>query len=324
MLDIRGFDFLCSNLSSSIRLPVAVMPAHLWLGALPQNAHRSDWFTQHFGRDDFGTVPFFAMTGSWLLRPKPHILAMVEGLARTLSDFGFIYGMQARVGMDLDVKNHNDRPPAGSGPEFVRCAYAYAPVARRKQASGWIVAGDQASTKADIIMQIAHTEGPITAAANEHMLRQMGVSSQFFAANGQLGVGPGQIDVVALDEELLQLGFGLVVFASGSHAVVLVNAPRMETRDGMTAALIEMWLLSYAVLIVVTENSTFWVPAVSFAGSRSAVGGGEYVLTRGRRCYPLPTTEPPSDAGFRSRRMVSSSCYEDTLMNPSTLWLPPD
>jgi hypothetical protein len=38
----------------------------------------------------------------------------------------------------------------------------------------------------------------------------------------------------------------------------------MQSEEGMVSALVEMWLLGCAALLVVSENSTFWVPAVTF------------------------------------------------------------
>ena len=70
-------------------------------------------------------------------------------------------------------------------------------------------------------------------------------------------------------------------------------------QDGMLAAVVEMWLLGAAARLVVTENSTFWLPAVSLL--RGGDPTGVLIFTRGMRCYPLASTEPISDAGFRSR-----------------------
>ena len=220
MLDIRVYDFQCSNMSNSLHRPVVVMPAHLWLGALPQNAAMADWFTAHWGRDAFGTVPFFAQTAAWLLSPKPHILALVAALAETLSRFGFRLGLQARVGIPLDATNYNDRPPADAGPEFVRCAYAYTPAARKGLAAGWVIVGDQAHVKAAMLGQLALAEGPITAAANELALRALGLPPHLFAADGVLGAAPGRIRAIPLLRELEELGFAVAEFASGARAVV--------------------------------------------------------------------------------------------------------
>ena len=51
------------------------------------------------------------------------------------------------------------------------------------------------------------------------------------------------------------LGFAVVEFASGARVVVLASPPRMHTEDGMLAAVVEMWLLGCAALLVVTENA---------------------------------------------------------------------
>jgi hypothetical protein len=193
---------------------------------------------------------------------------------------------------------YKDRPPLESAPEFVRCAYAYTPMVQRVKASAWIIASDNQEAKVLALSQIAYTEGPIVAASNEDALRaDLGLPSNIFGADGVLNVPPGRISSVQMNSELLGLGFALVVFASGARAMVLARPPVMTSKAGMKAAMIEMWLLSIASIIVVTENSTFWLPAVSFVrGNRQSA----YVMTRGKRCYPLPSREPVSDAGLHA------------------------
>ena len=295
MIDVRSHDFLCQNLSEKYSKPILVMPAHLWLGALPQNRHHSDWFDRHFGRDEFGVVPFVNSLGSWFFRPIPSIEELVQSLADMLIGVvpGPVYGLQIRTGMSGDT--YVDRPPLESATEFVRCAYAFTPLRRRGHASGWIIASDNQEAKVLALQQIASTEGPIVSAGNEAALRaDLRLPSHLFAAGGVLGVPPGKVRAVPMGRELLRLGFALVEFASGARAVVLARPPRMTSRAGMAAAVAEMWLLGLAAVLVVTENSTFWLPAVSFA---RGAGRAAYVVTRGRRCYPLPSREPVSDAG---------------------------
>ena len=41
------------------------------------------------------------------------------------------------------------------------------------------------------------------------------------------------------------------------------------------------------------------------------------------RCYPLASTEPVSDAAYRSRQQTASPCYQDSALHPSITWLPP-
>ena len=83
MLDLRTADLLCVNLSAALTAPLAVMPAHLWLGALPRNAAHGDVFgPPHFAPDVYGGVPFAAAVGSWLLRPRADALARQLGVAQ--------------------------------------------------------------------------------------------------------------------------------------------------------------------------------------------------------------------------------------------------
>ncbi len=296
MADVRNDDFLCRNLTEEYNLPIVVMPAHLWLGAITQNPFHTAWFDTYFGRSEFGVVPFVNSIGSWFFQPTFEIRQAVQYLAILVqtSILGSVYGLQIRTGLAGDT--YKDRPPLDSAPEFVRCAYAYTPLIHRGNASAWIIASDNKKAKVLALMQIAYTEGPIVAASNEAALREdLGLPFNIFGANGMLGVPPGSILSVHMDSELLNLGFALVVFASGARAVVLARPPVMTSKDGMKAAMIEMWLLSFASIIVVTENSTFWLPAVSFVrGKRQSA----YIMTRGKRCYPLPSREPVSDAGL--------------------------
>ena len=299
MADIRTDDFLCLNLTEKYSLPVMVMPAHLWLGAIPQNPFHAAWFDRYFGRDKFGIVPFVNSLGSWFFRPISEIRRAVRNLAdlvKASSIHGSVYGLQIRTGLAGDT--YKDRPPLDSAPEFVRCAYAYTPLVHRRNASAWIIASDNQEAKVLALSQIAYTEGPIVAASNEDALRaSLGLPSNFFGADGKLSVPPGRIRSVQMDSELLGLGFALIVFASGARAIVLARPPVMTSKAGMKAAMIEMWLLSIASIMVVTENSTFWLPAVSFVRGNWQ---SAYVMTRGKRCYPLPSREPVSDAGFDS------------------------
>ncbi len=296
MADIRSDDFLCLNLTERYSLPIMVMPAHLWLGAIPQNQFHAAWFDKYFGRNEFGIVPFVNRLGSWFFRPVLEIRRAVQDLADLVkaSIRGSVYGLQIRTGLAGDT--YKDRPPLDSAPEFVRCAYAYTPLVHRRNGSAWIIASDKQEAKVLALSQIAYTEGPIVAASNEDALRaSLGLPSKFFSADGMLSVPPGRIRSVQMDSALLRLGFALVVFASGARAMVLARPPIMTSQDGMKAAMIEMWLLSIASIIVVTENSTFWLPAVSFVRGNLQ---SAYVMTRGKRCYPLPSREPVSDAGF--------------------------
>ena len=59
-----------------------------------------------------------------------------------------------------------------------------------------------------------------------------------------------------MDARVTALGFAVVEFASGARVVVLASPPRMHTEDGMLAAVVEMWLLGCAALLVVTEDSS--------------------------------------------------------------------
>ena len=296
MIDVRSHDFLCQNFSESYTKPIAVMPDHLWLGAIPQNPYHVEWFDRNFGRDEFGVVPFVRSVGSWFFRPIPSIQRSVKSLADLLRRDapGMIYGLQIRTGMSGDT--YRDRPPLESAPEFVRCAYAYTPLKRRGNASAWIIASDTREAKRLALIQIARTEGPIVAAGNEAALRdRLQLPADLFAAGGALGVPPGRIRDAPMGRDLARMGFALAVFASGARAVVLAGPPAATSAAGMAAAVVEMWLLSVALILVVAENSTFWLPAVSFVGG---AGRGAYVMTRGRRCYPLPSREPVSDAGL--------------------------
>ncbi len=296
MADIRTDDFLCRNLTEKYSLPIIVMPAHLWLGAIPQNPFHTAWFDRYFGRNEFGIVPFVNSLGSWFFRPIFEIRRSVRDLSELVqaSIHGPVYGLQIRSGLAGDT--YKDRPPLDSAPEFVRCAYAYTPLVHRGNVSAWIIASDTQEAKVLALSQIAYTEGPIVAASNEDALREsLGLPPNMFGSDGMLGILPGRIPSVQMNSELLNLGFALVIFASGARAVVLAKPPVMTTKAGMKAAMIEMWLLSIASIIVVTENSTFWLPAVSFVrGNRQSA----YIMTRGKRCYPLPSREPVSDAGF--------------------------
>ncbi len=348
MADVRNYDFLCQNLTEKFTLPIVVMPAHLWLGAITKNPFHAVWFDRYFGRNELGIVPFVNSVGSWFFRPILKIRQAVQDLAGLVqsSILGSVYGLQIRSGLAGDT--YKDRPPLDSAPEFVRCAYAYTPLVYRGNASAWIIASDNREAKVLALLQIAYTEGPIVAASNEMALREnLGLPSHVFGAGGILSVPPGRIPSVQMDSGLLKLGFALVVFASGARAIVLAKPPVMTSKDGMKAAMIEMWLLSFASIIVVTENSTFWLPAVSFVrGNRQSA----YIMTRGKRCYPLPSREPVSDAGlardaflhscfffhpaarsdtglhtgYRARTASHSPCYDEALhLDPSMIWLPP-
>ena len=295
MIDVRSHDFLCQNFTETYSKPIAVMPAHLWLGAIPQNHYHSEWFDRNFGRDSFGVVPFVSSVGAWFFRPIPSIQHSVNALAdllrRDLS--GTMYGLQIRTGMSGDT--YLDRPPLQSAPEFVRCAYAYTPLHRRGNASAWVIASDTQEGKSLALLQIARSEGPIIAGSNEVAVRKhLNLPAELFAANGVLGVPFGKIHSISMNPELMRMGFSLIIFASGTKALVLARPPSMTSWDGMAVALIEMWLLSIALILVVTENSTFWLPAVSFLSETERAA---YVMTRGKRCYPLPSREPVSDAG---------------------------
>jgi hypothetical protein len=232
-----------------------------------------------------------------------------------------VVGIQARVGMP-GVDSYVDRPPPNAGPEFVRCAFSYTPLSLRGKPLAWLVVGDQDHVKRDMLLTIASVEGPIVAAANEAALRRLKLPREYFASGTVLGAE--SVRRYALDPSLEALGFACAVFASGSRALVLATPPDFFSREGMQAAILEMWLLSYAKILVVTENSTFWIPAVSFFNQTFSGNSRVYVFTRGKRCYPMPTREPVSDGGYRSRAMTDSKCYVDSVLNPTLTWLPPD
>lgn len=304
--------------------PIAVMPAHLWLGVLPHNIHHAPFFTEHFGRDELGISDVVSFLGSWLLRPKPHLLSRLKALARAVSQKPdgsrlHILGLQARTG-----HNGTDFPervvsPHGVGQEFVRCALSFVPNELRGSPQGWVVVGDGSVVKLEMLQRIANLEGPIVAAANERLLRGMGLPEEYFAAGNMLGAK--SIEEVFLDADLQAMGFSLAIFASGSRAIILADPPDWSTEAGMEAAVIEMWLLSYARVLVVTEDSTFWVPAVTFL-RKGREKARAYVFTRNKRCYPLPTREPVTDGGLRSREMTKSPCYDDSILNPTLTWQP--
>lgn len=262
-----------------------------------------------------------------MFRPKPALLRMLDALIRTVSQATGtgpplpVVGVQARVGMP-GVDAYVDRPPADAGPEFVRCVFSYTPLQLRGKPQAWLLVGDQAHVKRDMLHTIASVEGPIVAAANERALRQLGLPKEYFASGTLLGAQ--SVSPYPIEPALEALGFACAVFASGSRALVLAKPPDFFSSAGMQAAILEMWLLSYAKILVVTENSTFWIPAVSFFNQTSSGDSRIYVFTRGKRCYPLPTREPVTDGGYRSRVMTDSQCYDDSMLNPTLTWLPPD
>lgn len=335
LVDVRVDDLLCRNLSSSYTAPIAVMPAHLWLGILPDNHHSSHWFTQAFGRDEYGVSPVVSFLGPWLFRPKSRLLDLLSQLHLLASPGGALplIAVQARVGHS-GGEYLEDRPPAGSGPDFVRCAMSQTPTALRGKARGWLLAGDRGETRREMLEALAMVEGPIVSSIGAERLKKLAPDWLF---------SPGGAHDHPMDEQLAKLGFAVAVFASGSRAVVLADAPEDGTSvKGMEAALLEMWLLGLAAVLVVSENSTFWIPGVSFArgwgrGGAGVVGdgggrwgGGEgvngrrgvYVFTRGSRCYPLASEEPITDGGHRSRSMWRSPCWDDSQLNPGLTWLP--
>eukprot|EP00960_Hanusia_phi_P055770 763056-Hanusia_phi.AAC.14 len=357
MVDIRSHDLLCSNFTTSYDRPILVMPAHLWLSAITMNKVHSSWFSERFGVDRHGVIPFVQKVGPSFIRPRREIQDLIDELWRFLTNnitLNNVVGLQARVGMDIDIKAYNDRPPADSAPEFVRCAYSYMSQPCKEAPSVWIIAADQMKSKREIVMQVALNEGPVVAAANEEGLRKtLGLPSDFFAHDGKLSPPVGSIKQLPCSVSLLQLGFALIEFASGARALVLASASPMNTLSSMRAAVIEMFILKYADILVVTENSTFWIPAVAFVrrrpwgpveeellceqGDRKCCDAGVYVMTTTKRfalflvppthlslrCYPLPSFEPTSDAGYRSRVLTRSRCYTDSSLDPSTTWLPP-
>lgn len=180
MVDLRSHDLLCVNLTSVFHRPLAVMPAHLWLGAITRNIVHRSYFQTNFGTDAFGVAPFAQFLGPWLLSPRPDILAMVHKLEESLLQKtaldaaapleGPVIGLQIRLGMQIDIGVLSDRPPAGSGPEFARCAYSFLPQALRNKPAGWVVTADNGDAKRDVLMLLAQTEGPITAASSEELL----------------------------------------------------------------------------------------------------------------------------------------------------------
>jgi len=311
MVDLRSQDLLCVNLSQTFHRPLAVMPAHLWLGAITRNTVHGPYFRANFGVDAYGVAPFVQSVGPWLLSPRPDILAQVHKLEASLLQksrlhtaaplTGPVIGLQMRLGMKLDVGVLSDRPPAGSGPEYARCAYSFIPRALRNRPSGWIIAADSSDAKRDVMMLLAQTEGPIVAASSEMLLRKseatpagpeageqgLAIPATYFASGKSLAPPVGLLPRLDLDERLAALGFAVAEFASGARALVLAQAPSMSSVDGMLAAVLEMWVLGCAALLVVSENSTFWVPAVSFmarqrrawwrrwAGAQGGEGGAQ-------------------------------------------------
>ncbi|EKX51186.1 hypothetical protein GUITHDRAFT_103102 [Guillardia theta CCMP2712] len=301
MIDIRSHDLLCINFSSVYHKPIVVMPAHLWLSAITMNKFHSPWFQEHYGVDRHGVVPFVQKVGPSFVRPKRELQALIDQLWGFLTkdvNLNNVIGLQVRVGMPIDTRAYNDRPPPGSAPEFVRCAYSYMSAPCKERPSAWIIAADQMQSKREIIVQIAINEGPVVAAANEEGLRNtLGIPADFFAHDGKLSPPAGTIKQLPFSEALAQLGFALLEFASGARALVLASSSPMSTISSMRAAVVEMFLLKLADLLVITENSTFWIPAVAFV-PRRRWGDGEKehrCKERGRSCcddgvYIMTTT----------------------------------
>lgn len=328
LIDIRYDDLFCRDLSSSYTAPIAVMPAHLWLGSLADGPGVRDFFTASFGRDDYGVSPVVSFLGPWFFRPQGRLLSLLSSLHSLLTggtDGGTgglpIIAVQARVGHE-GGEYYDDRPPQGSGPDYVRCAFSQTPLAMRGGARAWVLAGDRVETRAAMLEAAAMSEGPIVAASGLGRLRRI-APKWLFAAGNIVQEEP------AMEGRLAEYGFVVAVFASGSRALVLVPPEGEDgmSRPGMEAALLEMWLLGFGTVLVVSENSTFWVPGVTFARGWGAGWGvgrtrGVYVFTRGRRCYPIPNLEPPTDGGHRMRNMWRSPCWDDSQLTPGLTWLP--
>jgi hypothetical protein len=266
MVDLRLHDLLCRNLTSTYHRPVAVMPAHLWLGAITRNRHHAPFFQRHFGSSIYGPAPVVEFLGPWLIRPRASILDIVHKLEAALLPAtapprplpsqppGVVIGLQIRLGMQIDASAYADRPPAGSGAEFARCAYSFLPTSLRARPAAWVVAADSTDAKRDVLMLIAQSEGPIVAASSEALLRApdaarppaplggkgghggeggggLGIAGEYFAAEGRLAPAAGMLAKVEVDERAGALGFVVVVFASGARAVVLARQPQMHTKE---------------------------------------------------------------------------------------------
>jgi len=69
MIDLRTQDLLCLNFTHTYHRPLAVMPAHLWLGAITRNEQHAGFFKRNFGKDAYGAAAFTQFVGPWLLTP---------------------------------------------------------------------------------------------------------------------------------------------------------------------------------------------------------------------------------------------------------------
>jgi hypothetical protein len=95
---------------------------------------------------------------------------------------------------------------------------------------------------------------------------------------------------------------------------------------GMQHAVIEILLMRRAALLVASENSSFGMAAHAWsrADDESRQGRKQrgVVVTRGARCYPIPSMEPISDGGILMRDS-NAQCYNHRMLSYDWTWLPP-
>ena len=246
----------CRNLTTYLGGQSAiVLTQWAWLPGLLRTEYTK--FQEWFGSDTYGAPQVHAGVAPVLLSPSRTLVSVVDELGAVLAHtMDFTIALQVRAGgTPFDQKNghlpmlHQDK--LGS---VVRCAYAAMPATARETRVriGWLLVTDSSSARSAITELIATSEGAVES------IRPIGGAVAAF--NGTK-----------------------VVFVSGSHLIFLASEVVASTKLGAEMAIVEMWALAKADLLVVTEGSSF-ADIGRVINSQSS-----FVATLNGRCYPEAT-----------------------------------
>ena len=289
-----------------------------WRGsysALPlllMNPAHGDFFRERFGTDELGVPPVTQLLGPVLFTPARRLRAQIDEL-RSMHLTAFSVGIHSRLGFD-PVAEYWDRPDERTSVHAsLRCGFAYTPTAFRRGARTWIVVADRSESKVLLLRALASSRGGLRSiSGNTSLLPNVSpilVGSRVGSANR---MPPSSVQ----DLNLISAEFG-----SGDVMLFLdytvTNLQTTKLRQ-MEAAVVEMWWLGTADMLVLAENSMFSIPAYAFHSHRYPT----LVVPRGAnpRCYHLHSSEPATSLAIEA--MQESLCWDEELLSPQTLWAP--
>jgi len=311
---------LCRNLSYYLSgVPLVILPAWRWMPELIANQHLSPPLTSVFDehvRVDMsqpGTpYPFFQIAAPYFVRPAGHIQEWAKRISSSWPKDMKVVGIHVRAGIESDSQREVEHffSPAELHPTWIHCAYSAmnheTTMFRRDSVKGltekviFFLASDSMETKINMLRQIAKEEGKVVKAINEKVifpLLSRRERNRLFDESLLEMKHQHQLESMDVNPVVLE-------FSSGTAVSFLAKEVDRYTCQSVQTAMLDMTILSFSDLLVVSHYSTFtaWPVASSNASAF-------YAVSRDGDCFPLDSKEPFSESGELFRG--NADCYTD-------------